>query len=1006
MSDLLISTWVYIFKNSIQVLNPSARSKVTSLMRNYLIVLIVCFYCYTPLSAQEDDTPKFIWTPALEQIEQLLGVYQLEAAEPIIEQAKQETLAAHEASSFELAEFYIRLADLYRKINQLPTAEYYVEQAIAINGQLDANEEQLAVAYNLSSRVFAGMGEIKKAKAIARKGLTLKDNIAPYTLSRLYNTLGVAYYYEGKDYDKALEYFETCLQIREEVLSEFDSKLATSLNNIGVMYLHNFNQLDSAFQQFDKARFIHEKGLPDEAFKRADIYDNLGEVFARKKDFKKAKKYRILALNARLDEFGDMNPNTATSYENLARDLVLQEQYTAAMPYFEKTNYIRTNEYGTKHRYAIRAYIYQAEAYVAWGKLDSALVCLQRAIIGAVSSFDNTDIYTNPILEQETIYAKNRLLGALTLKGKTFYQKYQQSKKKEDLEQSLAAYTLAIQVIDKLREDYERSNSKEGLLERAMTVYEGAIRSNYEMLSHNKESMYVDNIFQIIEKSKSTLLLEALREDEARAFAGIPASVMEDEKAIQYELFSVEKQLFEAQQSKEETDQALIPELKKAVRKIRGEADSIMRIFKADYPEYHQLKYDIELVDIETAKSLLPNDKHSLIEYFVGEDFIYAIIIQEEHVDIQRIEKDFPLEKWIIDLRTNIGASTNPSNKAAINIVTQKAHQLYQKLIAPIEKNCDLKEGLTIIPSGILGYLPFELLIKEAHPEASFFGNHRYLIQDYAVSYCYSATLLHEMQELQHDSKSQGFLAFAPSFPKNALPIRVGDNTTELTKLKYNIPEIEALNRLLDGEAFIKENATKAEFLRQAPQYKIIHLATHGLANDKVGDYAFLAFYQVDDTLSHQLLYNRDLYDLDLQADLVVLSACETGIGELKSGEGIISLARGFSYAGSKSIITTLWNINDERTQEIMLSFYTYLKEGRTKDDALRQAKLDFIDNYSHSAHPFYWAAFVPVGDMEVIHFDTCPIACPILGLGVLLLAFLLGRRFFKNASIKPETQT
>ena len=114
-----------------------------------------------------------------------------------------------------------------------------------------------------------------------------------------------------------------------------------------------------------------------------------------------------------------------------------------------------------------------------------------------------------------------------------------------------------------------------------------------------------------------------------------------------------------------------------------------------------------------------------------------------------------------------------------------------------------------------------------------------------------------------------------------------------------------------------------------------------------------------------QFLYNRDLYNLTLNAEMVVLSACETGIGELQKGEGIISLARGFSYAGAKSIITTLWSINDEKSKELMLSFYSNLKEGQTKDAALRQAKLDFIHKYSHRAHPFFWAAFIPIGDMS-----------------------------------------
>ena len=136
-----------------------------------------------------------------------------------------------------------------------------------------------------------------------------------------------------------------------------------------------------------------------------------------------------------------------------------------------------------------------------------------------------------------------------------------------------------------------------------------------------------------------------------------------------------------------------------------------------------------------------------------------------------------------------------------------------------------------------------------------------------------------------------------------------------------------------------------------------------------MGDYSFLAFYELKDSIENEWLYNRELYDLELNADMVVLSACETGIGELQQGEGIISLARGFSYAGAKSIITSLWTVDDEEAPILMNSFYQYLDDGLSKDAALRQAKLDYIQN-SPKPHPYFWASFIPIGDMQPISFQ------------------------------------
>ncbi|MCB0617025.1 MAG: CHAT domain-containing protein, partial [Phaeodactylibacter sp.] len=166
-------------------------------------------------------------------------------------------------------------------------------------------------------------------------------------------------------------------------------------------------------------------------------------------------------------------------------------------------------------------------------------------------------------------------------------------------------------------------------------------------------------------------------------------------------------------------------------------------------------------------------------------------------------------------------------------------------------------------------------------------------------------------------------------------------------------------------------DATRERFLADAPHYSIIHLATHAKANDEEGEYSYLAFTEIPDSLQNELLYAKDLYSLRLQAEMVVLSACESGVGELRRGEGVISLARGFSYAGAKSLVTTLWRVSDRESAVLMQLFYRQLKEGKPKDEALRVAKLQFIDqNNGARAHPFFWGAFILSGDMAPIAVD------------------------------------
>jgi CHAT domain-containing protein len=162
--------------------------------------------------------------------------------------------------------------------------------------------------------------------------------------------------------------------------------------------------------------------------------------------------------------------------------------------------------------------------------------------------------------------------------------------------------------------------------------------------------------------------------------------------------------------------------------------------------------------------------------------------------------------------------------------------------------------------------------------------------------------------------------------------------------------------------------ATEAHFTEGVVKARIIHLATHAKADDRSGDYSYLAFAPQKDNNPNALVYVRDLYNLRLNADLVVLSACETGIGKLQRGEGVISLVRAFAYSGAKAIVTSIWSVNDAKTKDLMVLFYQNLKRGQSKNEALRQAKLTYLEKYMGDAcHPYFWSGFVSIGEQGAV---------------------------------------
>ncbi|MEL6866822.1 MAG: CHAT domain-containing protein, partial [Bacteroidota bacterium] len=329
----------------------------------------------------------------------------------------------------------------------------------------------------------------------------------------------------------------------------------------------------------------------------------------------------------------------------------------------------------------------------------------------------------------------------------------------------------------------------------------------------------------------------------------------------------------------------------------------------------------------------------------------------------------------------------------------KEGHSLYQILLENTLRQLPSSvQRLLIIPDDLLSYLPFGILLQKAvDPEIKNYDpkQFQYLLGQYTLSYHYSATLLLQHRQ-NNDPKQQAlksFIGFAPSFGQ-----QVGDQQRQsctsdnIYSLQCNQQEVESIEALISGKTYLAQSANKSNFANEAAQYRIIHLATHACVDDQ--DNMLNKIWFSDDYLS-----NYDLVNIPLQADLVVLSACNTGYGKLIKGEGVMSLARGFILAGCPSTLMSLWAVDDCSTSGIMVRFYENLRAGKTKDEALRQAKLEHIKSADKAnAHPYYWAAFVQFGDAQAMiwpeHFFSSTTGSYLLGLVLILSLSLLLKRF------------
>lgn len=813
-------------------------------------------------------------------------------------------------------------------LERYETAAFYLRKSLDLHlPKVDKDSFLLAQTYQDLSLALSNLETFKLAESYLTTTLNIYDKVAPkryWLQSEVYENF-YALYEKQLNYPKMLYYAKASAKIYESLpnktVDDFEF-LANAYHNLGLAY-ELMDSLEFAIFHFQQSIQLNKTIPKLSKSSLANNYSNVAIVYRKLGDFSQALYYinKAIGINNSLDKKLDL----ARNYNNKA--LILKNL----------------------------------------GEINNALSFNQEALTNIVLSFSYNTLYENPTISDLTITTKPHFAKILNDKANILYLKYQEEQNKEILEAAVSTYDSIISLTNQIRLNLESDESKFFLTTKAQPIFQAAIIANAALYQLTKSEALFDKLFQLTEQSKSMIILDALVENDAAQNAGIPIAILEREKKLKEQINVLEKKLQFDQTSTDKTPLII------ASRQLELLIDSLHR----DYPKYAQIKYANKIIHPD-ALDLKP--EQTLLSYFIGEKEIYVLLIGasgkqliEIPITLPLLEKTQQFQRSLLTYHLQHLHSDMKYNAYADTLVVT-SNQLYEQLFAPILEKYTLSRALIIVPDGVLGYLPFELLLKDTVANPSAFGLHPYLIHDYQISYAYSATLWQEMRAKKYPSERENLIAFAPFFPgkKIAEHRTIQDIKSALSPLIHNVPEVQAIADIINGRIFTNHNATKKQFLDKATNYKIIHLSTHGKANDQIGDYAYLAFSPIQGVPENEILFNRDLYNLQLQTDMVVLSACETGIGELQKGEGIISLARGFAYAGAKSIITTLWSINDQTSIEIMSSFYTYIKAGQTKDAALRQAKLDFISNHPHlEVHPFYWSAFIPIGDMQALDLQN-----------------------------------
>ena len=846
--------------------------------------------------------------------------------------------------------------------------------------------EKKGLFYNSLSNFFFKQKKIRKAIKYEKKELDLYINngIKDANYHNAIYVLG--YYYKlNKEYKKCLSYYKKAAK-----LNLFPKKKAQALCEIGFIYRIKGKYLESFNFYMKGLKLLQEKGTQNNLIVNSI---NLGLTCSNiesKKHILTGIKYLKKAI-----QIINKNPRLNTPYKNYAI-------YTSLANLSIKPQINNLKQATKYYKYLInfaenkKNNLFQSMAYINYGELlyrkqkDSCLYFLKKSInlnvkpelyntlikaesyrnianyylwkndlIKALESINTSLKISLNLNKNDTYPTRIQLLKttdrlniskALNTKIKVLNQLYLKNKDSKYLTQIIETVNISDQLIEIILEDSTEASTQFSWRNDVSKIY------NYGVYA--AKLLGDDNLqFQYSEKNKAFLLTQSINDNNYSL--NLPNHIVNEELSYKKQILQLENQVLNTE----------IKQLKDSLFDIKFAYQNFKDSIQKVYPQHFESKAKVKLTSLQNVQQQIDNET-VIVSYAIQDDETTAINISSglligkdktipfSIANIKKLKDDLHVYRQLISKPLN--------GKKEIQQYNTIANSLYNSLFPSEEvKNLIQNKKVVIIPDDNLQNIPFEAFITDT-------TSNRFLIEDTNISYAYSMSFLNVNNKISRVSEKD-FAGFAPIEFQNK----------NLATLQYSAEEINSINNNLNGTTFTGADVTKDSFFTNASNAKIIHLATHADVSKKP-----VIHFSKDSLNLHEL------YTYKNNADLVVLSACETNVGELKKGEGILNLARGFFYSGSKSVVSSLWKVNDAATTGLMTDFYTNLKDHQSKSEALNNAKRKYLNTHSLSEKsPYYWASFILIGDTAPTFESNKFMYWISLGFIGLLLLFFISKK-------------
>jgi CHAT domain-containing protein len=864
------------------------------------------------------------------------------------------------------------LALVYTVIGSYQLANAYVEKSWSIIKKNMVNDSiHLAHSYQIFSYYYALTFDFESSLYYDALAASIYSKVPGKFYRQLYDI-----YLDRAANFAYLKQFENAMincNKASDIMVNFDS-----LNKLDKAYLLYLKGYIYSFQEnYDKARVEYKKAilrladqipyyLPDFYFDYARCYLKTG--FYDSSLIILNKLIRILNDRDKCSSLNDYLYNLAWFDANymMAKTYMALNKQELAITIIRNSITRTKKDFGRNDYYTQKNICELGHFYLKKGDLHEAVKTYDEVL----QSYSHTYTSASP---QKSLFAFMNEVLFESVAGKAYALRLiaanspTKSERIKYLQNSLSTYEFLFELSDKQRKRTNYENDKLTLSETYDTNYSHAIQVSVQLYRNTLDKNYLIKAFGYSDNKKAHVVSDNLIDISNKKAGNIPDSLLKKEKKLLSEINFNQNKInvgLDIPQLPQNEKSSIIEKLVS----LSTQFDNLLAKFESEYPDYYFRKYKTQLVKSDSvAKLLLENQ--SLIEYCLTGDSLFIMVLRRSSIDILS-QPSAGIKDHILKFRAYLSHVNNNSftREAFIDYI-HNAYWLYKKLFYPVEDKVSGNEVI-IVPDDVINLIPFEAFVtSDSIPVQIDYGLLPYLVRKYSLSYAYSAELFYNQQKT---SKMQvdGAVTFAPEYRRFKSGIKLmksgSSKTVLLNPIEGSLEESKIIINEFGGVTLNGSKATKKNFEHYASSGSVLHLAMHTVVDNEQPMYSKLVFMPGKSNSDDYFLNTYEIYNLDIKSPLVVLSACNTGYGKLMKGEGLISLSRGFLYAGCPSMVITLWSIADLSSSRLMGAFYKNLKEHQNINTSLQSAKVEYITNSDQrNSHPYYWAGYIQIGKIS-----------------------------------------